>query len=214
MHTGVPVLVASGLYRGIEGTVDHIDASEDAVVVNVELFGRAVPLTFPLSSINEHLTPVGDQPAVLSCPNADIRQRDLLSQCANADSTYRTDCWWSTTVAFVQVSRTGSLHRLIVCAHNLTWPCREKMQWSVREVPLTSLEWTKFTRLIEKCRFWHLPYDDGRRIPRKDKHWHWWLEGYEDGRYHAVVRAASEPTSEISACCDYVRALAEIDGER
>jgi hypothetical protein len=172
----------------------------------LELFGRPVPLAFPLSSAREHLTPFGDQPATACCPHADIRQRELLSQDSEADTTYRTDCWWSTTHAFVQVSRSGSQARLTVRSHNLTSPCREKIIWSVREVPLTGTEWTTFIGLIERCRFWQLPYDDGRRIPRKGRRW---LEGHEGGRYHAVVRATDEPKSAISACCNYLRALAE-----
>jgi hypothetical protein len=212
LHVGASVFVTSGPFRGFEGVVDRIDPSEDAVVVNVELFGRPVPLTFPLSSAVEHLTAFADQPAISCCPHAEIRQRELLAQCPEADATYRIDCWWSTTHAFVQASRSGSGQLLTVRSHNLTWPCREPMVWSVREVLLTGSQWTTFTGLIESCRFWQLPHDDGRRIPRTGKRWHWRLEGYEGGRYHAVVRAAGEPRSEISACCEYLRALAELDG--
>jgi hypothetical protein len=191
--------------------VDGIDPSADAVVVKLEVFGRPVPLTFPLSAAGEHLTPFGDQPAISCYPDADIHQRDLLSQCPEAEATYRTECGSSMTLAYVQVSRRGPDQRLLVRSHNLTWPCREQMEWSVREVPLTGSEWATFTGLIRRCRFWQLPYDDGRRIPRKAKRWRWWLEGYEGGRYHAVVRAAGEPKSEISACCEYLRALAQFD---
>jgi len=90
-----------------------------------------------------------------------------LSQCPEADVTYRTNCSWSTTHGFIQVSRSRSDHRLIVRSHNLTWPCREEMVWSVREAQLIGSEWKTFTELIEGCRFWHVPYDDGRRISRK-----------------------------------------------
>jgi transcription antitermination factor NusG len=48
LHVGASVFVTSGPFRGFEEVVDRIDPSEDAVVVNVELFGRPVPLTFPL----------------------------------------------------------------------------------------------------------------------------------------------------------------------
>jgi hypothetical protein len=208
VHVGAPVLVASGSFQGFEGAVESIDPLADAVIVKLELFGRTVPLTFPLSSVGEHLTLFGDQPTISCCPQAEIRQSDLLSECPEPDATYRTDGWWSTTHALLQVSRSGSDHRLIVRSHNLTWPSRERMVWSVREVPLTDAEWTAFTRLIEECRFWELPYDDGRRISRTSQRWYWRLEGYERGRYHAVVRQAGKPRSEISACCEYMCAMA------
>jgi hypothetical protein len=199
------------VFQGFEGDVASIDPSADAVVISLEVFGRPVPLTLPLSSVGEHLTPFGDQPTVACCPDADIFQRNLLSQCPEADATYRTECGRSTTIGYVQISRRGSDQRLLVRSHDLTWPCLEKMVWSVREVPLTSADWATFTQLIASCRFWELPYDDGRRIPRKAKRWHWRLEGYEGGRYHAVERASGEPTSDISACCEYLRVLAELD---
>jgi hypothetical protein len=208
IHVGAPVLVASGPFQGFEGAVDSIDPAADLVVIKLELFGRTVPLTFPLSSASDYVTPFGDQPTTLLSPNADICGRELLAQYPEANATYRTDCWRSTTQAFVQVSQSDSGQRLIVRSHNLTWPCREKMMWSVREVPLTDSDWMTFSALIEGCRFWQLPYDNGRRIPRKGNRWRWWLEGYKGGRYHAVVRATGEPQSEISACCEYLRALA------
>jgi len=191
--------------------IDRVDVSANAIAVKLEIFGRPVPLTFPLSSAKMYLTPFEDQPITSHCPNADTLQRDLLAQCSKADATYRTDCWWSsTTHGFVQVSRYGLDQRLRVCSHDLTWPIRKTMVWSVREVPVTAAQWTTFIGLIERCRFWHLPYDDGRRISRKGMGWRGWLEGYEGGRYQKVVRVAAEPMSEISACCEYLCALAEL----
>jgi hypothetical protein len=207
VHIGAPVLVTSGQLQGFEGCVERIDPGEDTVIVQVDLFGRTLPLSFPLSSVAEHVVPFGDQPAVLCCPQPENRTRDLLAQCPDADATFRTDCWRSTTHAFFQISRTGANHRLTVRSHDLTWPCREEMVWAVRETRLTESEWVGFTRLIDECRFWHLPYDDGVRIPRKGNRWHWRLEGYEAGRYHGVLRTAGESKSEIAACCDYVRAF-------
>jgi hypothetical protein len=211
VHVGAPVLVTSGPFQGFEGDVDSIDPSADAVVVKLEVFGRAVPLTFPLASLGEHLTPFGDQPTISCCPDTDSRQRELLTHCPEAEATYRTECGSATTLVFVQVIFKGAEQRLLVRSHNLTWPCREKMRWSVREVALTASEWATFTGLIRTCRFWQLPYDDGRRIPRKGQQWRWRLEGYEGGRYHAVVRVAGEPKSEIAACCEYLRTLVRFD---
>jgi len=210
VQIGATILIASGPFQGLEASVDGIDPSADTVVVKLELFGRPVSLSYPLSSAREHLAPFGDQPTISCCPQAVLRQGNLLTQCPGADATYRTNCWWSaTTHGFVQVSRRGSDQRLNISYHDMTWPCREKMHWAVKETALSVSEWSTFARLVERCHFWELAYDDGRRISRKDSRWNWSLEGYQGGRYHAVVRQASEPKSEITACCDYLRALAE-----
>lgn len=64
----------------------------------------------------------------------------------------------------------------------------------------------QFQRLLEACRFWQLPYDDGRRYTRR--RFFWELEGYDDGRFHRVDRITEDPVCEISECCQYLENLA------
>jgi hypothetical protein len=208
LHVGAPVLLASGPFQGLDGVIGAMDATADTVVVTVSIFGRPISLTVSLSAADQDLAPFGDQPLELRCPHEDIRKQELLSLCPQADTVYQS-FFQSMTWIIPQIARNGSDHRLIIRTHNVTSPIRDDMHWATRKRPLAPATWDHFSEVVEACGFWRLPYDNGHRVMRDKKPNYWRLEGYKDGRYHAVVRHAEQDRSEITDCCDFLWSLVE-----
>jgi hypothetical protein len=196
----------------MEATVKAIDTLSDTLVVDVSLFGSSCSMSFALSAADQHVVPFGDQPPLRKCPNQDIQTQEMLAPWPEAQAVYRTSYMESMTWTIAQIARKGSEHRLFVRAHNMTWIFREKMRWATRKVPLEAGSWSCFARLVEESGFWDLPDDDGRRILRDKTREYWKLEGYENGRYHAVIQVTGGGEASIARSCKYIRTLAEMVG--
>jgi len=186
-----------------------MDPASDEVAVTVEVLGRPFSLTFHLSLASQHLALFGDQPLVPSCPNERVRKQGLLSQHPEPDTIFQSYFLRSMTWLIPQISQCGSDHRLILRTHNMTWPAREPMYWATLECPLADEAWETFMCLVDLCGFWQLPYDDGHRVRRDTGFNCWELEGYMNGRYHAVVRRTVQKRPDIADCCDYLFNLAQ-----
>src|SRR5262245_15051512 len=90
LRVGEPILISSGLFQGLEGTVTAIDPPSDTAGVTVNVFLHTRSLTFALSTADEHLAPFGDQPPVPRCPYEDGLKQELLSLCPVADTVYQS----------------------------------------------------------------------------------------------------------------------------
>jgi hypothetical protein len=198
--------------RGFEATIKAIDTPSDSFVVDVSLFGSSCSMTFALSAANQHVAPFGDQVPLQECPNQDIHAQEMLAPWPEAQVVFRTCFMESMTWTIAQIACKGSEHRLFVRAHNMTWIFREKMRWATREAPVEAGSWSCFARLVEEAGFWDLPYDAGRRILRDKTREYWKLEGYENGRYHAVIQVTEGGEASIARSCKYIRTLAEMVG--
>src|SRR5262249_47287986 len=152
---------------------------------HVTVFGNKVPLTFPLSRLEDHVQPFGDQRPVAVCPHSSLCRDKLLADSPGADALFRTDFIQHSCVGAILIHRVAKLHFLKVCSSNLTSPY---LKANVTEAPISDSEWTRLCELVDESGFWQLPHDDGRRILRKQKHTRWRLEGFADGRYHCVTR--------------------------
>jgi hypothetical protein len=210
LRVGDHVIILSGTFERFDGTVEQIDTDAGKLVVGLNIFGRKTLHEFDLASISEHVAPFGDVPPVPRYPKEEFAKQQLLEDLPGADAVFRTSRMpgaviWHT----VSIARFGESYRVIGQWEGDIGPFSfNTPRYRPVDRDLPRRDWEQFQRLLEACRFWQLPYDDGRRFPQGRRRFCWELNGYDNGRFHRVERITEDPVCDICKCCQYLMDLA------
>ena len=201
------------IYRIKDGNFAEFEAvvtsrNDDEVTVTIEIFGQPTTLEFPVAAFDEHLEPFADIPAqdLVEEPAAFITE--LRRHHPTANAIYATH-WVSFPICgSIQLSHSADTSSVVVWQLNMTSPISSDNWQTVTNDSVPNGTWHTFLELIDRCSFWSLAHDDGRRLPKRERAHHYHFEGWNGEEYHSVIRQTSEDNCCIEPLCRFLANLA------
>ena len=199
--------IKTGDFAGHEAV--FVSDSNGLVTFNTQIFGRNIPHTFPLDEIDLHVELFGDVPAIQQSVSMPLGELDLHSLHKNANEVYHAHLTGSESLfSTIQISFSTSMVRVAVRKLNMTWPISTSSGHRVTiDRTIDRSIWNDFRSIIDRIGFWNMPYDDGVRIPSREKPKQCRLLGWRNKQSHEVIRQALNDCPVSEAC----RFLAHLD---